>query len=134
LANVSEEEAQLAAEKSAKANLLVTVCPTAIATRSLTRVKKLLQEGVQLRLGSDNIGDFFNPLGSGNMLQYAQMLAYILRFYEPGEVETLFSAILSPPSESRLESAFSSLDFTYKYHAATLYELLTHATAPSKFH
>ncbi|NOU67699.1 amidohydrolase family protein [Paenibacillus sp. LMG 31461] len=132
LANVSEAAAQLAAKLTAKADVKVTICPTAIATRSLTRVKMLLQEGVQIRLGSDNIGDFFNPFGSGNMLHYAQMLAYILRFYEPKEVETIMDALISQPVEGRLHTALSSYDFTYKYKASSIYELLTHAEAPER--
>lgn len=130
LANVTELEADRAIELTARAGLHVTVCPTAVATRAVTLTKKLKDRGVRIALGSDNIGDYFNPMGSGNMLHYAQLLAYIQRFYEPAEMDYLIEILLNPPANAESAASVLQLPVCYQYSSSHSRELLTHALAP----
>jgi cytosine deaminase len=43
--------------------------------RGITRVRELLAAGVKVRLGTDNICDWFFPFGDGDMLETARMAA-----------------------------------------------------------
>ena len=63
----------------------VTVAPTAISTRHIAPVKRLLEAGIPVGLGSDNIRDFFNPLGSGDLKLAATLLAYSQAFFTEDE-------------------------------------------------
>ncbi len=76
-----------------ESQLKVTIAPTAIATRNLAPVKRLLEKGVVMGIGSDNIRDFFNPLGSGDVKQVALLLSYVQRFYKASEVKQIWSMI-----------------------------------------
>ncbi|MBB6636498.1 amidohydrolase family protein [Cohnella thailandensis] len=133
LANVTEKEAEEAIELVSRSGLHVTVCPTAIATRALAPVKKLRKAGVRVGLGSDNIGDFFNPYGSGNMLHYAQLLAYVQRFYEPEESEYLVGLLLQEPAHAESAAKTDKLEIRYRYDNGTARELIAHAKAPRAF-
>ncbi|MGO4540946.1 amidohydrolase family protein [Paenibacillus sp. 2TAB19] len=132
LANVSDELAEQAIALTAEAGLHVTVCPTAIATRAITRVKQLNQAGVRIGMGSDNMSDFFNPMGSGNMLQYAQLLAYIQRFYEPREMDMLLRIISQMPFNAESAVLVSQLaQDRYRFTTKDSRYLLTHLPLPS---
>jgi cytosine deaminase len=74
-----------------ESGLKITIAPTAISTRNLAPVKRLLENGTLIGLGSDNIRDFFNPLGSGDIKQAALLLAHIQRFYQIKEIEQIWS-------------------------------------------
>ena len=131
LAGVAEETAQQAIEQVAAAGLRVIVCPTAIATRAITRTKALLDAGVRVTLGSDNMSDLFNPLGSGNMLQYAQLLAYVQRFYEPQEQQTLLGMLLAEPIDPAAAQRLAQLDAEMLYSTGDPRQLLMHAPRPA---
>lgn len=73
--------------------LRVTVAPTAIATRNLAPVKQLLEAGILVGLGSDNIRDFFNPLGSGDIKHAALLLSYVHRFFTAQEQAAIWKMI-----------------------------------------
>jgi cytosine/creatinine deaminase len=75
------------------AQLSVTVAPTAISTRNIAPVKRVLKTGVPVGLASDNMRDFFNPLGSGDVKQVALLLSYLQRFFLQEEVEQVFRMI-----------------------------------------
>ncbi|AIC93284.1 amidohydrolase family protein [Shouchella lehensis] len=124
LANVEEELAERTIEKVAHAGMTVTTCPTAIATRNLTRVKDLAKAGVPIQLGSDNLRDYFNPLGSGNMLQYGQLLAYVQRFYEKEELEQLLSWLSATPLNQQVAIAIEKLNRNVDYEVDRLSDLL----------
>lgn len=130
LANVSDDQAKAAIEQVVEAGLHVIVCPTAIATRAITRTKELLKSGVRITLGSDNMGDLFNPLGSGNMLNYAQMLTYIQRFYEPQEMQSIMNMITQQPFDIQSREAFEQLSKQVVYATDRIHELLAHAPKP----
>ncbi|MCL7745678.1 amidohydrolase family protein [Halalkalibacter alkaliphilus] len=131
LTNVDDKIAQETIEAVAESGMTVTTCPTAIATRSLTRVKDLAKAGVTIQLGSDNLRDFFNPLGSGNMLQYAQLLAYVSRFYEADELEQLLMWISRTPNNQRVQSELTKVTLDLQYDCKSFSELIAEAPAPA---
>ncbi|GAE27960.1 cytosine deaminase [Halalkalibacter wakoensis JCM 9140] len=130
LTNVDDDTAKRTIEAVADSGMTVTTCPTAIATRSLTRVKEFAKAGVTIQLGSDNLRDFFNPLGSGNMLQYAQLLGYVSRFYEADEINQLISWIQNSPDNPRVQEQLAGLSLNLQYDGKTNVELLAEAPAP----
>ena len=93
LSALDDQELTHALDLAYKNQLKVTVAPTAIATRSLAPVKKLLDKGILVGLGSDNIRDLFNPLGSGDIKQVALLLSYVHRFYKEDETSQIWSMI-----------------------------------------
>lgn len=93
LSALTEEEKEEAYSLIKESGLKVTVAPTAISTRSLAPVKDLIKNGTLLGLGSDNVRDFFNPLGSGDVKQVAQLLSYIHRFFTEEETESIWKMI-----------------------------------------
>ncbi|WP_078429189.1 amidohydrolase [Alkalihalobacterium alkalinitrilicum] len=128
LANVDDDLAIDTIAAVAHSGMTVTTCPTAIATRSLTRVKELAAAGVKIQLGSDNLRDYFNPLGSGNMLQYGQLLAYVSRFYEPQEINQIISWLKTAPNHPRVKQALNQVANHFKLEEGlTNTELLAEA-------
>lgn len=99
LSALNEEELAYALDLIHESKLKVTVAPTAIATRNLAPVKKLLDKGITIGLGSDNIRDFFNPLGSGDIKQAALLLSYVQRFYQEFETSQIWSMITDKGAE-----------------------------------
>jgi cytosine/adenosine deaminase-related metal-dependent hydrolase len=93
LSALNDEERKEALSLIKEAGLKVTVAPTAISTRSLAPVKELINNGTLIGLGSDNVRDFFNPLGSGDIKQVAQLLSYIHRFFTEEETENIWKMI-----------------------------------------
>lgn len=93
LSALNDEEKEEALTLIKESGLKVTVAPTAISTRSLAPVKDLLNNGTLLGLGSDNVRDFFNPLGSGDIKQVALLLSYIHRFFTEEEFESIWDMI-----------------------------------------
>lgn len=93
LSVIAREDAAKDIEGIKKAGINVIVCPTAMATRQITEVKMLLEAGVNTALGSDNIQDLFNPLGSANMLEIALLLTYAKRFYSDPELQSIFNML-----------------------------------------
>jgi len=93
LAVIPQEEVIKDLEGLQEARINVVVCPTAIATRQLTEVKKMISLGIKLGIGTDNIQDLFNPLGNGNLWEIGQLLAYVKRFYSDSELEALFGML-----------------------------------------
>ncbi|MGN8647214.1 amidohydrolase family protein [Gracilibacillus sp. HCP3S3_G5_1] len=130
LANIENGLAAKTIEEVVESGMSITTCPTAIATRSLTRVKELAAAGVPIQIGSDNLRDFFNPLGSGNMLQYGQLLAYTQRFYEPNEVKDILAWLQKQPKNKRVANQLARLENKFVYTVKEEMELLAEAPAP----
>lgn len=84
---------------SKDAGLAFIIAPTAISTRNLTVSKALLAAGLTVNLGSDNVGDFFNPLGGAHVLHLVHLLAYVHRFFT-AEERSLLLDMVSEGSES----------------------------------
>ena len=93
LSTLSQEEREKAYDLMRQSQLKVTVAPTAISTRQLAPVKELIERGFLIALGSDNVRDFFNPLGSGDVKQVALLLSYVGRFYKEEEIENIWDMI-----------------------------------------
>lgn len=93
LSALSEDQRTEAYQGMKAAGIRVTVAPTAISTRNLAPVKELLSEGFLVALGSDNVRDFFNPLGSGDVRQVALLLSYIHRFFGEEETDKIFDMV-----------------------------------------
>jgi cytosine/creatinine deaminase len=93
LSALTPEELEEAMKYIEDAQLSITVAPTAISTRNIAPVKRVLKTGVPVGLASDNMRDFFNPLGSGDVKQVALLLSYLQRFFLQEEVEQVFKMI-----------------------------------------
>jgi cytosine deaminase len=57
------------------------------------RVKELLEEGVLVCLGQDDISDGYYPFGRNNMLEVAFLAAHLLWMTTSRELETLYNMI-----------------------------------------
>lgn len=93
LAALTQPELEEALGLAADCGLKVTVAPTAISTRQIAPVKALLEAGLPVGLGSDNIRDFFNPLGSGDIKQIALLLSYLQAFFTREETEQVWTML-----------------------------------------
>lgn len=61
--------------------------------RGTTRVDQLLEPGVNVSIGNDNIMDPFGPLGKGNMLQAAHLLLHTAHLSGNEQMVNLFDMI-----------------------------------------
>lgn len=95
LAALTQPELEQALTLAADCGLKVTVAPTAISTRQIAPVKALLEAGLPVGLGSDNIRDFFNPLGSGDIKHIALLLSYLQAFFTREETEQVWTMLTS---------------------------------------
>ena len=86
LAALDAKAAAALIDKLARAEITVVALPetnlflqergeTTPVRRGTTRVRELLAAGVMVRLGTDNICDWFFPFGDGDMLETARMAA-----------------------------------------------------------
>ncbi|MCX6695955.1 MAG: amidohydrolase family protein [Candidatus Altiarchaeota archaeon] len=88
--------------KEARMNVIVTPSANLITrfnipddvhsrpNNSITRVKELLEAGVNVAMGTDNIRDIFYPLGDCSMLREMHVLAAATRMTRASDPETLF--------------------------------------------
>lgn len=93
LSALTQPELEEAIHLAADCGLKVTVAPTAISTRQIAPVKALLEAGLPVGLGSDNIRDFFNPLGSGDIKQIALLLSYLQAFFTEEETRQVWTML-----------------------------------------
>ena len=86
LSNLTSEEAQPLIEEAARHQFSVVVCPTSEVhcggrdaprqiPRNITRVKDLLQAGVNVAVSFDNMRDPMVPFGNANPLEESLLLA-----------------------------------------------------------
>lgn len=88
LAQVPDRTAYDTIDLVKEAQLSVVVLPTRIR---LTRVLELLEAGVNVAIGTDNLQDAFCHIGCGaDMLQAVLLLAQVLNLGDEKELETLF--------------------------------------------
>lgn len=66
-------------------------------TRGLTRVRQLLDAGVQVLYGSDNVRDPFNPFGNANLLEIGCILAHADHMGGGEELRRVFSMASERP-------------------------------------
>lgn len=93
VASYGEEKFRLVVEGLKETNIGVIVCPTATLSNrqdrrvmvpmhnSITRVLDFLIEDIPVRIGTDNVQDFFLPAGSFDMYNEIVTAANALRFY-----------------------------------------------------
>jgi cytosine deaminase len=58
--------------------------------RGITRVKELLQAGVNVTFGQDCVRDTFYPFGRADLLEVAAVTAHAAQMTLPHEIETVF--------------------------------------------
>lgn len=59
--------------------------------RGVTRVKELLDRGVNMAFGQDNLRDMFYPFGRDDPLELAFLLAHAAHMSQPDEIEAVFT-------------------------------------------
>jgi len=99
LSAVPDDVANTTIDTMARARMRVIVTPSCnMITRSglpgrrynsITRVRELLDAGVPVALGTDNIRDIFYPLGNGSMIRELHVLATSARLTDYGDAERL---------------------------------------------
>jgi cytosine deaminase len=102
LSKVKDEIADGIMERLKDADINVIITPSCnLITRfpgpkgsrpynSITRAKELLEKGVNVALGTDNIRDIFYPLGNGSMIREMHILATTTRMSGVEDVQNLF--------------------------------------------
>lgn len=102
LAAYPERYARKVIKKLARARIhMVTNPPTNLmlqgrldrqpVRRGITRVKELLEAGVNVAMGQDCVMDTFYPFGRADMLEVALITAHAAHLSLPHEIETVFS-------------------------------------------
>lgn len=66
--------------------------------RGVTRVKELLDAGVMVAAGSDNIQDPFHPYGRGDLLQIGALTAYAAHMGAPTDADRILRMITQMPA------------------------------------
>ncbi len=66
--------------------------------RSITRVRELLEAGVPVACGQDDIDNWFYPFGRNDLLEVAQFMAHNGRFAWNGEVDRVLPMVTSTPA------------------------------------
>lgn len=109
LSAMDEEAASRLIRKIADARLNVITLPAVnmylqgrgdrgLIRRGTTRIKGLLEAGVNLATASDNIQDPFHPFGRGDMLQIGLLTAYAAHLGGSDEVRALLRMMTEKPS------------------------------------
>lgn len=68
--------------------------------RGLTRVRELLQAGVNLAVASDNVRDPFNPFGRADLLEIALLLALAAQLGSPEEQAAALAMATTNPARA----------------------------------
>lgn len=66
--------------------------------RGITRVRELLDAGVPVACGQDDIDNWFYPFGRNDLLEVAQFMAHNGRFAWNGEVDRVLPLVTSTPA------------------------------------
>lgn len=61
--------------------------------RGITRVRQLLEHGVNVATAQDDVADPYYPFGRGDMLEVASFLAHVAQLYRPSETPVALDAI-----------------------------------------
>jgi cytosine deaminase len=96
LSVLDPESARTVIEKLARAEITVIALPETnlllqdrapgTRRRGVTLVRELLAAGVKVRLGTDNVRDWFYPFGDGDMLETALFAAVAAHLDDPAEL------------------------------------------------
>jgi cytosine deaminase len=81
-------------EKTSDAGVNITVCPGVIAIDCpLAPVIRMIENGINVSMGSDNFRDPINPLGTGDPLILSVMLCHLQKIFGKEELTSVFKAI-----------------------------------------
>lgn len=110
LAFVDAETAGRVIEKVAKAEINIVTLPScnlvlmgremSPTPRGTTRVKQLLAQGVNVCAASDNVHDPFNPFGSYDLLQIANINAHVAHMTGESELYESLAMVTSRPARA----------------------------------
>lgn len=64
-----------------------------LVRRGNTRVRELLEAGVNIATAQDDVNDPYYPFGRNDQIEVAQYMAHVARFSYPSELETVFDMI-----------------------------------------
>lgn len=64
---------------------------TRLVRRGIARVKELLEAGVNVSCGQDDMGNMFYPFGKMDMLEVANFVAHTAHLSSPEEIQTAFN-------------------------------------------
>jgi cytosine deaminase len=109
LAPVDRDQARRAIDLVREAGITVVSLPSAnmylqgrddsgCIRRGITSVRELLQAGVPVACGSDNVQDPFNPFGRGDLLLVANLFAHAAHLGSPSEQACVLRAITAVPA------------------------------------
>lgn len=108
-------------EKVAKAEINIVTLPSCNLVlmgrgmkptpRGITAVKALSQAGVNVCAGSDNVHDPFNPFGSYDLLQIANLTAHVAHMTGEPELNTCLAMVTSRPACAFYNSTDATDDF-----------------------
>ncbi|MFQ5692213.1 MAG: amidohydrolase family protein, partial [Nitrospinota bacterium] len=110
LAAVDDETARRVIRKAARAKIAVIAMPLcnlylqgrrdpSPIRRGITRVKELLEAGVNVFCASDNVQDAFGPYGRGDTLEAAWLTGLTCQF-DPGLISTLLEMVTERPARA----------------------------------
>jgi len=68
--------------------------------RGVTRVKELLARGVNVSAASDNVSDPFNPFGSYDLLQIANLNAHVAHLSGAAEIQQSLQMVTTHPAQT----------------------------------
>jgi len=76
------------------ASINVIVCPSVVGPiRNITKVSELVEAGVNVSMGLDNIQDIFYPLGNGNLMLSCYLLTAVNRIFSGQAHKKLYHLI-----------------------------------------
>jgi cytosine deaminase len=87
----SVDEAELGSTAGALANARVAIMTSGPGLDPMPPVRRLIDAGVEVFAGSDNIRDAWSPYGSGDMLERAMLIGYRQGFLADEDLELAFS-------------------------------------------
>lgn len=102
-----------AADVSVSTQTSCNIYLAAMDRRGPTRVREMLELGVNVSIGSDNIRDPFRPFGNGDMLEEALLTAQIHKLGTQKELEQVYRMITYNPAKSALLEGYGTTPGCY---------------------
>jgi cytosine deaminase len=90
LAHVPDQLAERAMQAAKEADITVCSLPGRIR---LTPIPTLMEYGINVTIGTDNMQDYFTGLGRADMLEMSLLLARVLKHTRPGQMQKIYETI-----------------------------------------